>query len=57
MISKELIQGLENYKQKTDLFPHIKRRVEQTKERFQLIQKARKCAKNSKLHFDQKIKE
>ena len=57
MTEKEFIQELEDYKKKTDLFPHVERRVQQEKERFQIIQKARKCVKNSKLVFKQETKE
>lgn len=54
---KDFIQGLEDYKQKTDLFPHVIQRVQREKERAQLIQKARKAVKHSKLRFDLKTKE
>lgn len=57
MLEKEFIRGLEDYKQKTDLFPHVERRIQQEKEQFQIIQRARKCVKNSKLVFKQKAKE
>ena len=54
---KEFIQGLEDYKQKTDLFPHVEQRVQQAKEHIRLVQKARKCVKNSRLVFKQQTKE
>ena len=58
MLSKQdFVQGLEDYKQKTDLFSHAEQRVQQTKEHVRIVQKARRCAKNSKLVFKQQAKD
>ena len=54
---QDFILGLEDYKQKTDLFPHVEQRVQQAKEQFRLVKKARKCVKNSKLVFKQQTKD
>lgn len=54
MTQKDFIQGLEDYKQKTDLFPHACRQVQFLKKQTRLV---RKSAKKSQLPDKQKTKD
>lgn len=54
MTQIEFIKRFEDYKQKTDLFPHM---IQTPEKQVQIPKKSKKFAKNSKVVAHQKTKE